>query len=77
MPKFPFTARNNRDQYYGGEVAADTENEAVLKVEKLMAKTGRGQARTVRINGNAHWPSLTRQVVEHEQRSETPKSTDR
>ncbi|MEV0015422.1 hypothetical protein [Streptomyces tendae] len=66
MPKFPFTARSNRDQYYGGEVTADSENEAVLKVEKLMAKTGRGVARTVRINGNAHWPSLTRKVVENE-----------
>ncbi|WP_370667054.1 hypothetical protein [Streptomyces sp. IBSBF 2507] len=77
MPKFPFTARSNRDEYYGGEVIADSENEAVLKVEEAMAATNRGQARTVRINGNAHWPSLTRQVVEHERQTATPKSTGR
>ncbi|MFD0053020.1 hypothetical protein ACFVHR_04750 [Streptomyces sp. NPDC127168] len=77
MPKFPFTARSNRNEYYGGEVTADSENEAVLKVEELMADKNYGVARTVRINGNAHWPNLTRQVVEHERQAEASKRTDR
>ncbi|GGQ83674.1 hypothetical protein [Streptomyces flaveolus] len=62
MSKFSFTARNNRDQIVTGEITATSENDAVLKVEKAMADTNRGEAETVTINGNTHTPSLTRMV---------------
>ncbi|MEU1134134.1 hypothetical protein ABZ383_30475 [Streptomyces sp. NPDC005900] len=63
MPKFKFTAETRSAigarNYVPGEVTADTEREAVRKVDAEVARHGL-ECQTVFINDTAHIPALNR-----------------